>query len=112
MEEHHRDEPKWTARFLLLVACLAVLGCGPLPGRPRPGPEVLRPDQVVDFAQLYRENCSACHGAQGMNGPSYPLANPEYQAIIHEPQLHQVIANGEPRHPDACIRDQCRWQPD
>jgi cytochrome c oxidase cbb3-type subunit III len=80
----------------MLVSCLAVLGCGPLPGHPKPGPEVPRPDEVVDFATLYRQNCSACHGAEGMNGPSYPLANPTYQALVDEQVLHQVVANGDP----------------
>ena len=79
-----------TARLLMLVSCLAVLGCGPLPGHPKPGPLVPRPDQVVDFPTLYRQNCSACHGAEGMNGPSYPLANPTYQALVDEQVLHQV----------------------
>lgn len=85
---------------LLLVSCVAscitVLGCGSLPGHPKPGPEVPRPDSVLDFATLYRQNCSACHGAGGMNGPSYPLANPNYQALVDEQFLHQVVANGEP----------------
>ncbi len=85
-----------TARLLMLVSCLAVLGCGPLPGHPKPGPLVPRPDEVVDFATLYRQNCSACHGAEGMNGPSYPLANPTYQALVDEQVLHQVVANGDP----------------
>src|ERR1700722_10224941 len=81
---------------LMLVSCFAVLGCDQLPGRPKPGPEVPRPDSVTDFATLYRENCSGCHGAQGMNGPSYPLANPKYQALVDEQVLHQIVANGEP----------------
>ena len=85
-----------SARYLMLLSCLTLLGCGPLPGHPKPGPEVPRPEQVVDFPTLYSQNCSACHGAEGKNGPSYPLANPEYQAMVGEPQLHQVIANGEP----------------
>ena len=85
-----------TARLLMLVSCLAVLGCGPLPGHPKPGPEVPRPDEVVDFPTLYRQNCSGCHGPEGMNGPSYPLANPTYQALVNEQELHQVVANGEP----------------
>jgi cytochrome c oxidase cbb3-type subunit III len=84
------------ARFLMLVSCFVVLGCGSLPGRPKPGPEVPRPDSVVDFATLYKQNCSACHGAQGINGPSYPLANPTYQALVDEQVLHQVVANGDP----------------
>ena len=89
-----------TARLLsaslMLVTCMTVLGCRQLPGHPKPGPEVPRPDSITDFATLYRENCSGCHGAQGMNGPSYPLANPDYQALVDEQVLHQIVANGEP----------------
>jgi cytochrome c oxidase cbb3-type subunit 3/ubiquinol-cytochrome c reductase cytochrome c subunit len=81
---------------VMLICCIAVLGCGPLPGHPKPGPEVPRPDAVVDFPILYRQNCSGCHGDRGMNGPSYPLANPKYQALVDEQVLHQVVANGEP----------------
>ena len=80
----------------LLLASLALLGCGPLPGRPKPGPEVPRPDSIVDFATLYSQNCSACHGNKGMNGPSYPLANPTYQALVDEQRLHDVVSGGEP----------------
>jgi cytochrome c oxidase cbb3-type subunit 3/ubiquinol-cytochrome c reductase cytochrome c subunit len=81
---------------MIVASCMTVLGCGTLPGKPKPGPEVPRPDSVVDFATLYRENCSGCHGTEGMNGPSYPLANPEYQALVDEQVLHQVVANGLP----------------
>ena len=86
-----------TARLLLiLVCCGMMLGCDQLPGRPKPGPEVPRPDAILDFPTLYRENCAACHGDQGRNGPSYPLANPEYQALVDEQTVHTIVANGEP----------------
>ena len=85
-----------TARLLMLVSCLTVVGCGQLPGHPKPGPLVPNPDSVLDFATLYAQNCSGCHGAKGMNGPSYPLANPAYQALVDEQVLHQIVANGEP----------------
>jgi mono/diheme cytochrome c family protein len=85
------------ARFLLiLVCCGMMLGCDQLPGHPKPGPEVPRPDQVTDFPTLYAQNCSACHGAQGANGPSYSLANPVYQSLVDQQVLHQIVANGEP----------------
>ena len=84
------------ARLLMLICCMTVLGCGQLPGHPKPGPEVPRPDSVVDFTTLYNENCSACHGDKGMNGPSYPLANPKYQGLVDEQTLHQIVAKGEP----------------
>jgi cytochrome c oxidase cbb3-type subunit III len=82
--------------LLILVCCGMMLGCDQLPGRPKPGPEVPRPDAILDFPTLYRENCAACHGDKGMNGPSYPLANPEYQALVDEQTLHWIVANGEP----------------
>jgi cytochrome c oxidase cbb3-type subunit 3 len=82
--------------LLILVCCGMMLGCDQLPGRPKPGPEVPRPDAILDFPTLYRQNCAACHGDQGMNGPSYPLANPEYQALVDEQTLHWIVANGEP----------------
>ena len=84
------------ARLLMLVFCMTVVGCGQLPGHPKPGPLVPHPDSVLDFTTLYVQNCSGCHGAQGMNGPSYPLANPAYQALVDEQILRQTIANGEP----------------
>jgi len=81
--------------FLLLLCCGMMLGCDQLPGRPKPGPEVPRPDAVLDFATLYAQNCSACHGDQGRNGPSYPLANAEYQALVDGQTLKKIVANGE-----------------
>jgi cytochrome c oxidase cbb3-type subunit III len=81
---------------LMLISCMTLLGCGQLPGKPKPGPEVPRPESVVDFATLYSQNCSGCHGPQGMNGSSYPLANPTYQSLVDEQVLHQAVANGLP----------------
>ena len=85
----------------MLVFCMTVLGCGQLPGHPKPGPEVPRPESVVDFNTLYVQNCSGCHGAQGMNGPSYPLANPAYQSLVDEQILRQTLpmANRAPTCP-------------
>lgn len=56
----------------------------------------MRPDQVVNFSRLYKQNCAACHGEDGGNGVSVPLANPEYLAIVDDNSLRTVIANGEP----------------
>ena len=78
----------------MLAACLALQGCGAAPGQPKPGPEVPRPDAILDFPTLYQQNCAGCHGAKGMDGPSYPLANPEYQALVDESVLRDVIAHG------------------
>ena len=85
--------PGW---ILILILCVAIAGCASLPGRPKSGSETPRPSAVLDFPTLYQQNCTACHGATGMNGPSYPLANPAYQAVVDESVLRQVIAQGEP----------------
>jgi cytochrome c oxidase cbb3-type subunit III len=82
----------------LLAACLAVFaaGCqsGHEPGYPAdPSP---RPDQVMDFTTLYGQNCAACHGSNGQNGPAIDLANPEYQALIDDASLRKWIAGGMP----------------
>ena len=79
-----------------LLACLAALatGCGVSPGDP-PGP-IPRPSEVTDFSTLYSENCSACHGANGQNGPAIDLANPEYQALVDDASLRKWISGGMP----------------
>lgn len=83
--------------YAAAVAASLVLfaaGCENPPGYPAPAPE--RPKQVMDFSSLYIQNCSACHGADGQDGPATDLANPEYQALVDDASLHKVIANGMP----------------
>ena len=53
-----------------LVAVVWFAGCSRLPGKPAPGPEVPRPDSVLDPVALYQQNCAGCHGADGRNGPA------------------------------------------
>jgi cytochrome c oxidase cbb3-type subunit III len=82
--------------LLAFLACLAACasGCGPARGYP-PNP-VVRPADVTDFATLYGENCAACHGANGQNGPAIDLANPQYQALVDDASLRKWISNGMP----------------
>jgi mono/diheme cytochrome c family protein len=81
---------------LLLAAAIAasVSGCGHAPGYP-PDP-IPRPTAVTDFSSLYSQNCAACHGANGQNGPAIDLANPEYQALIDDATLRKWISGGMP----------------
>ena len=78
----------------LSAACIAITGCSRIPGRPGPGPEVIRPDEVLNFPTLYKENCSACHGANGKNGAAISLANPVYLAVVGEQSIQQTITKG------------------
>ncbi|MGD0629885.1 MAG: c-type cytochrome [Terracidiphilus sp.] len=79
---------------LFWAAGLSVVGCGHIPGRPGPGPEVARPEEVVDFSVLYKANCSACHGENGADGAAIALANPVYLAVIGEDNLREITSKG------------------
>jgi mono/diheme cytochrome c family protein len=82
--------------FGTLAAVLALAGCSRISGRPGPGPEVVRPSEVLDFTALYEANCAACHGENGRNGPGISLANPAYLAVAGEDNLLQITAKGVP----------------
>lgn len=79
---------------LSLLAWLAVAGCSYLPGKPGPGPEVPRPDSVLDPVVLFNQNCQGCHGADGKNGPAMMLSDPVYLALVDDDTLRSVISKG------------------
>jgi cytochrome c oxidase cbb3-type subunit 3 len=78
----------------LLPAFLGMTACSGLPGRPGPGPEVVRPDDVLDFRVLYKESCSGCHGVEGKGGVSIALSNPVYLAIADDAVIRSVVTGG------------------
>lgn len=80
------------ASFSLIAIFFA--GCSGAPGQPASGPEVPRPDEVMDFNVLYSQNCSACHGQAGRGGAAVGLAEPEYMALVDDATLTRVTANG------------------
>jgi cytochrome c oxidase cbb3-type subunit III len=83
-------------RTLALAAILTLTGCDRLPGRPSVREEVARPDRVLDFNTLYKENCSGCHGADGKGGASIALRDPVYLAIAGDATIRNVAAGGVP----------------
>ncbi len=84
-----------TAATLAGLCALALMAVGcDLPGKPKAGPEVPRPEEVLGFETLYGANCAGCHGAHGQNGAAADLANPEYQALVDDGSLREVIAKG------------------
>jgi mono/diheme cytochrome c family protein len=86
-----------SSRYLCAVGALSVTllsGCGSPPGQPRKDSQTLAPDEIVEFATLFTENCAACHGADGRGGAALALADPTYLAIADETAMRTVIANG------------------
>src|SRR5689334_2969453 len=59
----------------------------------RPEQYVL-PDQVVDFATLYKDNCAGCHGENGQHRATRPLNDGVYLKLVGKARLRSVIANG------------------
>jgi len=87
--------PALGATFIAAIFLFAAQGCGHLPGKPGFRPETLRPDQTVDFNVLYKNNCSACHGGRGLNGPALPLNNPVYLAWAGKEHMLPIVSNGK-----------------
>ena len=79
--------------FLALGAML-LAACGRPHGQPDRNAEELAPSEVLDFATLYSENCAACHGENGRGGAAIALADPVYLALVDDPSLRSVIADG------------------
>jgi cytochrome c oxidase cbb3-type subunit 3 len=80
---------------IFAVCSLIIMGCSHASGRPQLDAEAVRPDEIKNFLRLYAQNCSACHGKEGQNGPAIALANPIYQAIVDDGTLRNVISKGE-----------------
>jgi len=79
-----------------LVAMIAVTACSHLSGKPMPGPEVPRPDSILDPLVLFNQNCAGCHGADGQKGPAIALSDPVYLAIVDDDTLRTTISKGRP----------------
>jgi cytochrome c oxidase cbb3-type subunit III len=88
------------ARALAATIAIAIIatgaGCPPLPGKPSEKDRAPShvPSQVMDFRQLYAQNCAGCHGADGRLGAARPLNDPLYLAFAGADVLRQVTANG------------------
>ena len=77
-----------------IIALLILEACGNLRGRPERSSEVIRPEEVLDFNTLYKQNCSGCHGSEGKGGAAIALKDPVYLAIAGDGTIQRTIAEG------------------
>ena len=83
--------------FLMLGLTLEAIlfsACGTPHGQPHISEEVLAPNEIVEFATLYSENCAGCHGENGRGGAAIAVANPVYLGLVDDRTIRNVIANG------------------
>lgn len=83
-------------RFSIAAALGALLlsGCGAPQGQPTAASVPVAPNDVIDFATLYADNCAGCHGAEGRGGAAIGLADSVYLAIADDAAIRKVTANG------------------
>jgi mono/diheme cytochrome c family protein len=88
-------------RYLCASAVLSLLlsGCGSPHGQPQKDSEPIVPSQVVDFRNLYGQNCAGCHGVDGKGGAAIALANPVYLAIADDSVIRRTASKGVPGTP-------------
>jgi cytochrome c oxidase cbb3-type subunit 3 len=95
-----KHRPIFAAGAIVAIATvLACVACGSLPSAYRPEPTVVTPNDVVDFKQLYGQNCAGCHGANGKGGAAIALANPVFLAIADDTVIRRIASNGVPGTP-------------
>jgi cytochrome c oxidase cbb3-type subunit 3 len=82
--------------FVGIVALSSAASCDRLPGKPTPEERWQPATEVTDFSQLYAQNCSGCHGADGHLGAARPLNDPLYLALVSTDTLRTAIAQGVP----------------
>jgi mono/diheme cytochrome c family protein len=81
---------------IIIVGLASAWGCDRVPGKPTEDERWVATDQIADFAQLYSQNCSGCHGTDGRLGAARPLNDPLYLSLITPDNLRQIIKRGIP----------------
>jgi cytochrome c oxidase cbb3-type subunit 3 len=87
-----------TAKRCILVIFILTSGlasgCNRLPGKPAEANRWIAPSEVVNFDQLYGQNCAGCHGSAGRFGAARSLNDPLFLNLISPDSLRQVIREG------------------
>lgn len=78
----------------VIVAALCVGACGKISATDPADTVVASLPQAA--MSNYAENCSACHGANGVNGAARQLADANYLASVGREALINITTNGVP----------------
>ena len=97
-----------TVAIIPVVMLLACAACSRSPGVYRTEPAVVPPSEVVDFKQIYGQNCAGCHGVDGKGGAAIALANPVFLAIADDTVIRRICLKRRPRDADARLCTECR----
>jgi cytochrome c oxidase cbb3-type subunit 3 len=81
---------------LLSFALALVLSSCDAPGQRATEELPIRPTEVADFATLYSQNCSGCHGKDGQGALSIGIGTPIYLAIADDAAIRSVTESGTP----------------
>jgi mono/diheme cytochrome c family protein len=94
------NRPRTLRGAFLALACLTSIGCNAdFPGKPNPADRPVPQNEITDFATLFKQNCTGCHGADGQHGPAPPLNDPLFLALVTPADLESIIRNGRPGTP-------------
>lgn len=83
-----------TSSLALLLTLTASGGCNHSPGNPAGLPAVSQPREITNFTELYRQNCSGCHGEDGNGGAAIALESETYLAIADDATLRRITSKG------------------
>ena len=83
-----------TISLTLLITLAASSGCNRSPGNPAGLAAISQPREISNFSELYRQNCSGCHGEDGNGGAAIALESETYLAIVDDATLHRVTSKG------------------
>ena len=89
---HYSNTP---LRMVFIILSF-MIGCDRLPGKPTLEERWKPATEITDFSQLYAQNCSGCHGADGRLGAARPLNDPLYLAFVSALTLRAAITRGVP----------------
>jgi cytochrome c oxidase cbb3-type subunit 3 len=83
---------------LSFAVAIALTSCD-APGRRSAQELPIRPSEVADFAMLFSQNCSGCHGKDGQGALTVGIGRPVYLAIADDATIRGTIESGRPRTP-------------